>query len=420
MRIEVLCTGDELLNGVTADTNSPYFMARLQRLGEQVTRTTVVGDDRVAIREALKEIAARADVVLVSGGLGPTSDDVTAEAAAEAAGVPLIQDEAAAERIRARLAKRNLPLTENHLRQARVPRGADVAINDAGSAPFFALRFGRCEAFFVPGVPREYRHLVEAQVLPRIDQLRAASGAAGFLAFRILKTVGIPEAQLDAMVAPLAKAYPEVTFGFRTESPENHLELLVRGTTREEAEAKLEQVERASKQLLGDDVFGVDGQTLAGVVVFSLEQRSETVVVAESCTGGMVAVALTHVTGSSTVFAGGAVTYVPAVKRAFADVPPELVSTRGEVSAEVARAMAEGIRRTLNATWAVSVTGFAGPGGGTATEPVGSVYIAVAGPDGTTHRRHLFGGDRDAVRVAAAGTALDALRRRLLDEERRR
>lgn len=411
MRIEVLCTGDELLTGVIADTNSPFFMARLLRLGERVLRTTVVGDERAAISGALRELAGRADVVLVSGGLGPTADDLTAAAAADAAGVALVEDEGTLERIPARLAQRGLPLSPNNARQALVPQGAEVVPNPVGSAPMFALRIGRAQCFFLPGVPREYQALVEREVLPRIRALRPPAAAAH--AFRILRTVGLPESQLDARVAPLRPAHPDVVFGFRTVLPENHLELLASGPTQQDADAALAAAEQDAVSALGEYFFGRDEETLALAVVHALQTRGESVSFAESCTGGLLAGALTSVSGASEVFPGGAVTYDARVKTDLAGVEPGLIAAKGVVSAEVAEAMARGVRARLGTTWAVSVTGYAGPGGGDAREPVGAVYIGVDGPDGTTHVRHLFQGGRERVRQFAVGMALDALRRRL-------
>src|SRR5262245_24548557 len=263
MRIEALCTGDELLTGVTTDTNSTWFQQQLLAHGEQVARTTIVGDVREEILEALRTLAARADAVLGSGGLGPTADDLTAEVAAEAAGVPLMLHEGALAALRERFARRGLTVTENNLRQVKVPAGSEVVLNPAGSAPMFILRLGRATLFFVPGVPREYRALVESAVLPRIDALRAPRGEAGFRALRLLKTVFLPESHLGARVRPLLAVHPRVTFGFRTHYPENHLKLMAEGRTHEEARAALEAAEAAARPLLGDHLFGVDGETMA-------------------------------------------------------------------------------------------------------------------------------------------------------------
>src|SRR5262245_28632222 len=231
MRIEVLCTGDELLNGTITDTNSPWFMNRLFALGELVTRTTVVGDDRQELVSSMREVSARADAVLVSGGLGPTADDLTAECAAEAAGVPLVEDARAMQALRERFARRGAELTPNNARQARVPRGAEVVLNPVGSAPMFILRIGSCTLFFVPGVPREYQALVEKEVLARLGALLARAGDRMVRKVRVLKTVRIWESHLDATVVPIAAKHPLVRVGYRTHAPENHLKLLASGST---------------------------------------------------------------------------------------------------------------------------------------------------------------------------------------------
>jgi len=384
MRIEVLCTGDELLTGLTVDTNSPYFMERLLPYGEQVARTTIVGDVREEILEALRMTSARADVVLVSGGLGPTADDLTAECAAEAAGVPLVESAEALAALEARFARRGILLTPNNRRQAQVPRGAEVVLNPNGSAPMFVLRFGQATAFFLPGVPREYRHLVDAEVLPRIQRLRGERPDASFLAFRLLRTVGLPESHLDARVAPLAAQHPSVAFGFRTQAPENHLKLMAKGHTQDEVIAAL------------------------------LLARGETVALAESCTGGRISDLLTSVPGASAWFPGGAVVYANAMKEAWVGVRRETLAAHGAVSEAVAREMAEGVRLATSASWGLSVTGIAGPTGGTEEKPVGTVFTALAGPLGTSAQRHRFPGDREQVRAFSAAAALETLRHALL------
>jgi nicotinamide-nucleotide amidase len=414
MRIEVLCTGDELLTGLTVDTNSPYFMERLLPYGEQVARTTIVGDVREEILEALRMTSARADVVLVSGGLGPTADDLTAECAAEAAGVPLVESAEALAALEARFARRGILLTPNNRRQAQVPRGAEVVLNPNGSAPMFVLRFGQATAFFLPGVPREYRHLVDAEVLPRIQRLRGERPDASFLAFRLLRTVGLPESHLDARVAPLAAQHPSVAFGFRTQAPENHLKLMAKGHTQDEADAALASAERASRAVLGDYVFGQDQERQAGVIAALLLARGETVALAESCTGGRISDLLTSVPGASAWFPGGAVVYANAMKEAWVGVRRETLAAHGAVSEAVAREMAEGVRLATSASWGLSVTGIAGPTGGTEEKPVGTVFTALAGPLGTSAQRHRFPGDREQVRAFSAAAALETLRHALL------
>ena len=418
MRIEVLCTGDELLTGLTADTNSPYFMERLLALGEQVARATIVGDVREEIREALLTLSARVDAVLVSGGLGPTADDLTAECAAAAAGVPLVESAEALAALEARFARRGIAVTPNNRRQALVPRGSEVVINPNGSAPMFVLRLGRATLFFVPGVPREYRAFVDAEVLPRIQRMRAERPAPGFLAFRVLKTIGLPESHLDARVAPLAVAHPAVTFGFRTHAPENHLKLLAHGRTQAEADAALAAAERDARGVLGSHVFGQDDDRHPAVVGALLAAREESVALAESCTGGRIGELVTSVPGASAWFPGGAVAYANRMKELWAGVRPETLRRHGAVSEPVAQEMAEGVRAAASATWGLSVTGVAGPTGGSEEKPVGTVFIGLAGPAGTRVQRHRFVGDREQVRTWSAGMALELLRQALLEAGR--
>jgi nicotinamide-nucleotide amidase len=416
MRVEVLCTGDELLTGLTVDTNSPYFMERLLPHGEQVVRTTVVGDVREEILEALHVTSARADVVLVSGGLGPTADDLTAGCAAEAAGVPLVESREALSALEVRFARRGILLTPNNRRQALVPEGAEVVLNPNGSAPMFVLRLHRATCFFLPGVPREYRALVDAEVLPRIQRLRGERPDAGFLAFRLLRTVGLPESHLDARVQPLAGEHPDVTFGFRTQAPENHLKLMARGRTQAEADAALAAAERESRAVLGPYLFGQDGDRHAGVIGELLLQRRETVALAESCTGGRIADLLTSIPGASAWFPGGAVVYANAMKEAWVGVREETLLSHGAVSEATAKEMAEGVRAAAASTWGLSVTGIAGPTGGTEEKPVGTVFTGLSGPAGTAVLRHRFAGDRELVRTFSAAAALEMLRHALLQD----
>ncbi len=403
MRIETLCTGDELLTGLTADTNSTWFQARLlERLGVMVRRSTVVPDLREDIIEALGTLAARADAVLVSGGLGPTADDFTAECAAKAAGVERVEHAGAVQNIRERFARRGLTVTPNNLRQALVPEGAEVVINTQGSAPMFVLKLGRCTLFFVPGVPREYRHLVDTEVLPRLERL---SGGPSKRVLCVLKVMGIFESQLDAKVQHLYAKYPRVTFGFRTQAPENHLKLLA-----DDAEA-LAPARAECLALLGDAVFGEGEQTLAGAVGEKLVARGQRLALAESCTGGLVAAQLTSVPGASGWLESSAVTYSESAKQRWAGVSAEALAKHGAVSEVVARQMAQGVRAAAAVEWGGAVTGFAGPTGGTAADPVGTVYLAVAGPGVDVVKREYWPYDRELVRRAAAWGLMDLLRR---------
>jgi nicotinamide-nucleotide amidase len=412
VRIETICTGDELLTGLTSDTNSRFFQEQLlDRTGLTVRRSVVVGDVREDIIEALDAAASRCDAVLVSGGLGPTTDDLTAECAASAAGVKLKLDETAMQHIEARFKARGIVLSENNRRQAMVPEGAEVVLNAEGSAPLFIQQRGRCTLFFVPGVPREYRHLVGSHVVARIAAL---AGKQVFRKLALLKTVGLPESHLDQRVRPLAEKFPRVTIGFRTHAPENHLKLLAEGDDEASAAKLLEAVVLEARALLGATCFARDAETMPAVVLDALLARKEWLAVAESCTGGMIAASLTSVSGSSRAFYGGACTYLEAAKAKLAQVPEGLMAQFGVVSSETAEAMARGIRDTTGTQWGLSTTGYAGPTGGDAENPVGTVFVGLAGPRGLSKvERHHFHGDRERVRSFASHAALDLLRREL-------
>lgn len=415
MRVEFLCTGDELVTGLTTDTNSTYAEARLLDVGVKVQRVQLVGDVREDIVRALREASARADVVLVSGGLGPTMDDLTAECAAVAAGVPLEERPEVLGWLKERYAKRNLPLNEGALRMTRLPRGAEVVRNPVGSAPMFIVRMGDCRLFFLPGVPREYRALVDGELMPRVRAWLEREPGRVFRALRLLRTVGIPESQLDARVAPLARKHPRVVFGFRTHAPENQLKLMAEAPTQAEADAALAAAEADCREELGANVYGADGDEYVPVVVGLLREAGVTLALAESCTGGLVAQQVTAVPGASEVFAGGVVSYTEQMKQAWLGVPAEVLARHTAVSRQTAAAMAEGIRAACGSTLGVSVTGYAGPGGGTSEDPVGTVYVALAAEGRPTRVERLsLSGDRELVRLFAAFHALELVRQYLL------
>lgn len=415
MHVELLCTGDELVTGLVTDTNSPWFEARLFELGVKVERIQLVGDVRPDITQALLEAASRADEVLVSGGLGPTLDDFTLECAAAAAGVPLVEEPQVLEWLRERYAQRNLPLNPGALRMTRVPQGAEVVRNPVGSAPLVILRLGRARLFFVPGVPREYRALAEGEVLPRLRAALERSPARVYRAFRLLRTVGIPESQLDALVAPLVPQHPQVVFGFRTHAPENHLKLMATAPTQAEADAALASAEAECRRLCGAALFGADEEEYAAVLARLLTRAGATLGTAESCTGGLIAQQLTAVPGASTFFLGGVVSYAETMKTFWVGVPPAVLARHSAVSRETAVAMAEGVRAACGATYGLSVTGYAGPAGGTPEDPVGTVYCALAAEGEPTRCERLWiVGDRERVRLFAATSALELLRQHLL------
>jgi nicotinamide-nucleotide amidase len=403
LAIEILSTGDELLTGQIVDTNSPWLMDRLWDLGLLVRRKTLVGDDRDDLLAALRETAARADVVVMSGGLGPTEDDLTAESVARAAGVPLELDAASLEAIRARFERLGRTMTPNNEKQAWFPRGATVLPNRFGTAPGFSVRLGNAEVICLPGVPVEFRGLCDELVLPRL-----AARAGAVPAARLVKLFGVPESHADARMRPVMDAYPDVRFGYRAHWPEIHVKWRVTG---EGAAARADAILTEVRALFGDAIWSESPkEELAEVVLRLLVARGERLALAESCTGGLVAQLVTSVAGSSEAFDLGVVAYANETKTAFVDVPADLLAAHGAVSEPVARALAEGVRLRAAATWGIGITGIAGPGGGTEQKPVGTVHVAIAGADGTRALARRYVGDRERVRRTAAYEALNALR----------
>lgn len=407
MIVELLSTGDELLTGQVVDTNSTWLMDRLWDLGLQVRRKTLVGDDRADLAAAVRECCGRADAVVMSGGMGPTEDDLTAEVVAEVLGVPLELNPPSVAAIEARFAALGRVMTPNNLKQARFPRGAEVHPNRFGTAPGFSVAVGRATLTCLPGVPTEYKGLCQEVVLPRL-----AARLDGAPAARVVKLFGIGESAADQAMRPVMDdpANGGVRFGYRAHFPEVHLKWSVFGPG---AEARAAAIEAAVRALFGDAVWGAGKEELPDLVVGRLAARGEKVALAESCTGGLVASMLTAVPGASAVLDLGVVAYANQVKERLVGVPAALLQAHGAVSEPVARAMAEGARAAAGATWGVGITGIAGPTGGSPEKPVGTVHLALAGPGGTAAVARLYRGDRDRVRRAAAWEALVILRRAL-------
>ena len=418
MRIEMLCTGNELLDGSVVDTNAAYFCERAFERGACVARKETLPDDLPVLVQAFREIGERADFVVVSGGLGPTTDDLTVEAAAQAAGVPLDTDEAILAELKRRFAERGFHYTPNNARQARVPRGGKAVANCHGTAPMIVLKVGKADCHLLPGVPSEFRALCEEQLLPRLDASLAAAGARSFFASRVLKVVGIGESHLDAQVASLHARHPDVYIGFRTHAPENHLKLLARGQSTDEAKARLAACEQDAKALIGQRLFGADREELAEVVVRALRAAKATVALAESCTGGLAASLLASAPGASEAMVFSAVAYQEEAKGLLLGIDPERVRAEGAVSASLTRALAEAARDKAGASFGVAITGWAGPGGGTPQDPVGTVYLCVTDGRTATEEKHRWQFDRNRVRNFAAYQALDLLRRRLAEVAR--
>ncbi len=404
MTVEILSTGDELLTGQVVDTNSTWLMDRLWDLGVMVRRKTLVGDDRADLDAAIRETTARADLVVMSGGMGPTEDDLTAECVAAVLGVPLELHEPSLRAIEERFRRFGRTMTPNNRKQALFPRGAEVIPNRFGTAPGFAVKVARGEVVCLPGVPLEFKGLADEWVLPRLAARLGEVPAA-----RVLKLFGVPESHADDAMRPVMDdpANAGVRWGYRAHWPEVHVKWTVAGA---DAEAHADRIGEAVRRVFGAAVWGEAKEELPEVVVARLAARGQRVALAESCTGGLLAELVTRVPGASAVIDLGVVAYANAMKERLLGVPADVLAAHGAVSEPVARALAEGARRAGGAAWGVGITGIAGPTGGTPEKPVGTVHVALAGAAGTEHVARQYRGDRERIRRQAAYEALNLLR----------
>lgn len=398
--VVIVSQGDELTTGAVADTNAAFIAGRLWDLGLTVRRVMTAPDELAEITAVLAAAAALAPIVICTGGLGPTRDDLTAEAAAAAFGRALALDPEALAQVEAAFVSRGRPMNPTNRKQAVLPVGASVLENRWGTAPGFRVDHEGTALFFLPGVPREMRPMMETWVLPAVRALRPGAGPR----LRVLRVLGVPESELEAKLTGLE--VPGLTVGFRTRAPENEVKLRFDAGVSPEAEA--EAVAEAQRRI-GGRAWGLDSGDLAEVVAAALTARGETLALAESCTAGRLAAWLGGVPGASAFLMEGAVVYSNAAKVRTCGVSPADLDAHGAVSEPVARQLAAGIRARAGTTWGIGITGIAGPGGGTAEKPVGTVHIALAGPEGTTHRAERFYGDRDRVTASAAAAALFSL-----------
>jgi nicotinamide-nucleotide amidase len=409
-RAEIIAVGSEMLTPFRLDTNSLFLTEELNRLGIAVIRKNIVGDDRALLRGALLEALERADLVIATGGLGPTEDDLTREAVSDALGRRLAPNEQVLSHIRERFARMGRMMAPNNERQALVPEGAQVLPNALGTAPGLWIEERGRVLVLLPGPPGELRHIFTERVRPLLEQRTGARR----MTHRMIRVAGMPESDLDHRIAAIYKAYPDVetTILATPEGIEIHLTLWSEDAGA--AARRLDELATRIAEALGEAVFSMNGETLDEVVARELTLAGATIAVAESCTGGMVSERLTNVPGSSIFFRGGVVSYSNEMKTAWVGVPAVLIERHGAVSAEVAIAMAEGARRSTGASLGLSITGIAGPGGGSPEKPVGTVHIALATGQGTRERLFRFGGERDRVRRLASQSALEMLRRHLV------
>ena len=386
MIAEILATGDEICSGAILDSNSAHIAQKLEKAGIKIVRHSCVGDDINAIAGILKEIGGRADIAVVTGGLGLTADDLTAKAAANAAEVEL---------------------------QAMLPKGAESLYNPVGTAPGFFMKIGKCSAFFMPGVPSEMRRMLSDTVLPRIKKLQGNS-----IKFRQVKEIslfGLTESAISERLANLKVKFPEIKPGICVRFPEVRIKLYANGENKKNLNKLLKNACKWVLKKIGKSAFSVDGSSMETVVGNLLRREKSTIAVAESCTGGLVSHWLTNVPGSSYYFLFSGVTYSNKAKIKVLDVLPATLKRYGAVHKETAKEMAENTRRIAGATYGLSTTGIAGPGGGTVYKPVGTVCIGLATPHGTkSHRFNFAFDDRLMNKRIFAMTALDLLRRELL------
>ena len=406
---ELIAVGTELLLGNIANTDAQMISQGLSQLGINVYYHTVVGDNPQRVRQAVDIARGRADILITTGGLGPTCDDLTKVAVAQAFGKELVYHEPSAQRIRERFAQRGTPVTENNFQQAMVPEGCTVLDNDWGTAPGVAFQAGGTHVLMLPGPPRECAMMFRNRALPYLQKL-----SDGVIASRTVKTFGIGESAAEALLRDLMNALHNPTLAPYAKPTGTELRITAHAPTREEALRRIAPVEEQVKAILGDKVIGVDVDSLEEVCFALLKDRGLTVGTAESCTGGLLAKLLTDLPGSSAVFRGGVVSYTNGVKAGLLGVPQDLLDRYGAVSPQVAEAMARGAKASLGCDIALSTTGVAGPDADDRGNPIGLVYLGLAWGDQCQVTEFRAGPvERERVRRQAAQTALDLLRRHL-------
>ncbi len=413
MHAEILTIGDELCRGEIVDTNSSWLASRLWELGIAVHWMTSCRDDEPDMLRAFRDASERADLVLVSGGLGPTEDDLTVDVVARALGVQPAVDPPSLERMKQRFERVGYVLTPNNLRQVRVPEGATVFPNPAGLAPGFAVTIGKAHVFCMPGVPREMQAIFTESVASRAATLAAAGEQIAKVVYRVF---GKGESHVDHALKGIALGVPGATIHFQVAFPETLVKLVVRDRDGAAARERVERLAAELERRLGELAYGKGDESLPGVVGSALRARGATVAVAESCTGGMLGSLLTDVAGSSDYFLGGFIVYADEAKQREVGVKPETLRAHGAVSEATVREMAEGARARLDTTYGIAISGVAGPGGGTPEKPVGTVHIAVAGPRGIQHKLLNWPGTRDQIRRLSSYWAMAVLLRELKTE----
>lgn len=411
MNAAIIAIGSEMLGATRTDTNSLKITAALEQYAVPLVRKSIVGDKLADLVAEMRFSAEQAELLIVTGGLGPTEDDLTREALAEAFGLSMHVDQSIIDRLEARFAARGWKMPETNKRQANVFSGQTTLTNERGTAPGFHIETAGKHIWVFPGVPHELEWMLATYFVPWLEQVRG--GRARYR--RVLKIAGVTESGVDEQLKPYYERHSGELVTILASGGGIEIHLFADG---DEAAAKaiLSANETEILAIFGTRIFGFDDDTLESVLGDLLKARGETVAVAESCTGGLLGSRITDVPGSSSYFLGGAICYTGAAKTALANVDPQLIRENGEVSEPVAIALATGIRERFGATWGVGITGIAGPTGGTPEKPVGTVHIAVAGPNGHKHRKMLWQGPRTVIKWFSTQWALDLLRRQLLTQ----
>jgi nicotinamide-nucleotide amidase len=404
--VELITTGSELMLGFTINTHLSYVARQLAGIGLRLDRQVTVADDRAEMRAAIAEALPRNDVLIITGGLGPTSDDFTRDVVAELLGRKLVRNEAVAADIAERLRKRAIRLPESIYVQALVPVGAQVLPNRNGTAPGLAIEHEGKLVLLLPGPPRELKPMFEEYVLPVLEK---QFGAHARFDCRVFRVVGLAESNVEERVAPALADMKEIELGYSAKMGEVEVRII------SDSKSVSDKAEERIRAALAENIYGTGDDRLEEIVVKMLTAARKTVAVAESCTGGLIANRITNVSGSSEVFISGCVTYSNESKTRLLGVRAEILKAHGAVSEEVAREMAEGVRTQAGTHFGISTTGIAGPTGGTPEKPVGLVYIGLSTPARTEVRRHMLLFDRETFKFFASQYALDALRRNLLD-----
>lgn len=414
MNAEIIAVGSEMLTPHRTDTNSLYLTEQLNLLGVDVIFKSIVGDNLPRLVAAAQHGLFRSDILIFSGGLGPTEDDLTREAVAEAIGIGLRRDPAIVRNLEERFAARGWKMASNNAKQGDVLEGATVLPNPNGTAPgqWLTGQFDGRERMIVllPGPPHELKALFENEVRERLR----AKVPQSSIAARTLKIAMLGESHVDARVAPIYKRYTDVDTTILAGAGEIELIFKAQAATYDAAQRRVDELAGLIEDELDDAVFSRNGESLEQIVGYWLQMRNATLSVAESCTGGLLAERITSISGSSRYFLGGAVVYSNRLKTELAGVPTEMIDRHGAVSREVAAALAEGIRYRCESTLGVGITGVAGPLGGTPDKPVGLVFHAVAGDSGTEIVQRNFPGDRKHIRRFASTMALDMVRKKLM------